>query len=167
MNIIQRHLQSNQANTSFKDYPRLQPKWRFFKFCFWLQWLQLQWTNVWQNISLSRLRMVSTINFLTLKFLLLSNINNFAYRSDSNMRFYHAQLLKLQGNAAKLLIFQDFVLGFALLLVLCQDKTKGFLVVQSMRASLKNALKQRGSKVKLTYIFEFLYHILYSYILQE
>ena len=70
------------------------------------------------------------------------------------MRFYLAQLLKLQGNAAKLLIFQDFVLGFALLLVLCQDKTKGFLVVQNMRASLKNALKQPASQVKLTYIFE-------------
>ena len=67
IHIIQRHLQSSQANSSFKDKPRLLPKWKFCKFCFWLQWLQLPWKNVWQNISLSRLRMVSLIHFNTLR----------------------------------------------------------------------------------------------------
>ena len=65
MHIIQRHLQSFQANSSFKDNPRLLSKCTFCKFCFWLQWLQLQWKNVWQNISSSRLRMVSLIHFST------------------------------------------------------------------------------------------------------
>ena len=71
------------------------------------------------------------------------------------MKFYHAQLLKLQGNAVRPLIFQNRVSGFALLLIQCQDKKKGLPLVQNMRVSLKNVMKQQGLRIKVTLQFEF------------
>ena len=92
MNIHQRNLSTNQANSSFKDNRRSLSKWSLFPFCFWLQWLQLPWKNVRLDIFSLRSTTVSIDYFQTYNVMMnqwiLNVFNNFAEQGDSKFNIF-------------------------------------------------------------------------------
>ena len=87
-----------------------------------------------------------------LKFNIILNkskiLNNFADQDGIQFTFSQKQF-QLHGNAAKMLMCQNFVLGIALLLMLWQDKEKESTLVQNTMLLSRDAFKQLslGSKV--------------------
>ena len=67
--------------------------------------------------------------------------NNFANHDGKNFAFSQKQF-QLQENAAKKPMYQNFVLGFALLQMLWQDKEKESPLVQNMIPLSRDAFKQ-------------------------
>ena len=107
--------------------------------------------------------MVSTSYFLKYNIMLLKSeiLNNFADQNDINLTFSQRQF-QLPGNAVNLLMCQNFVLGFALPLMLWQDKEKESMLAQNTIPLSRDAFKQLslGSKVFLVFpIFLVQYHI--------
>ena len=98
-----------------------------------------------ENIFLLRSKMVSISYCVEYNVILgISNmfINDFANICDCNFTFSQNQF-QLPGNAAKILTFRSFVLGFVLLLMLWQDKKRGSPLVHNMKPSSKIAFKHQ------------------------
>ena len=75
--------------------------------------------------------------------------NHFADNDDKNFAFSQKQLQLLE-NAAKRPKYQSFVLGFALLPMLWQDKEKESPLVQNMIPLSRDAFKQLSTVSKVT-----------------
>ena len=75
-------------------------------------------------------------------------LNNFADQDCIQFTFSQKKF-QLHGNAAKMLMCQNFVLGFVLLLMLWQDKEKESPLVQNTILLSRDVFKQLslGSKV--------------------
>ena len=153
MNVHQRNISTNQANSSLKDNCRFSSKWTLFLFYFWLQWLQSQWKNVRPDIFLLKSTTVCITYCLTFN-VIRNVISTFTDHGDSNFKFSRKQF-QLLGNVVKILVFQSFVLGFAHLLMLLQDRKKGSTFVPNMIPLLRNAFNLQGLTPKVTPYFVF------------
>ena len=80
--------------------------------------------------------------------------NDFADHDGKNFTFSQKQF-QLLKNAAKMPMYQNFVLGFALLQMLWQDKEKESLLVQNMIPLSRDAFKQLSPASKVTQHFQF------------
>ena len=152
--ILQRHPKTHTNKSSksvFKNYFLFLQKWNFLQLFFRLQWLQLPWKNALANIFLSRSRMVIITYFLNDNVLVneIKILIKVADQDDINFIFPQ-KLFQLPGNAVKMLMCQNFVLGIALLLMLWQDKKKESPLVQNTIPLSRDAFKQLRVRSKDT-----------------
>ena len=75
--------------------------------------------------------------------------NNFANHDGKNFAFSQKYVLPLD-NAAKKPMYRNFVLGFALLQMLWQDKEKESTLVQNTILSSRDVFKQWSLASKVT-----------------